>query len=257
MQRRKYNYRPTWPLKVNEPVSDNYYPVNTLCFINDTSTNYQFNIITDRSRGVGSLKDGEIELMLHRRLLYDDGRGVGEALNQTNVIKTTDLIFLNTHKNSANQYRKLIQHHNYPFVLLFSSKNYTSMSDFTKNFKTSWTPMATTLPPNVRLETMRTKRSGAITFRLAHLYSYDEDAVLSKPATINLLSLFSHLEPFEMTEMILTGQQPLSASKRLYWKTGDNSGQDFKTKMDSQQDPFTITLLPMEIKTFEVRFRAK
>ncbi|XP_075519327.1 putative alpha-mannosidase At5g13980 isoform X4 [Primulina tabacum] len=30
-----------------------------------------------------SIADGRLELMLHRRLLYDDGRGVDQALNET------------------------------------------------------------------------------------------------------------------------------------------------------------------------------
>ena len=35
------------------------------------------------STGGASLKTGEMELMIHRRLLYDDFRGVSEPLNET------------------------------------------------------------------------------------------------------------------------------------------------------------------------------
>ena len=38
--------------------------------------------MNDRSQGGSSLKSGEIELMLHRRFLIDDDRGVEEALNE-------------------------------------------------------------------------------------------------------------------------------------------------------------------------------
>jgi lysosomal alpha-mannosidase len=43
--------------------------------------------------------------MLHRRLLYDDGRGVGEPLNETNAIRTSELAIFDTVANSASLQR--------------------------------------------------------------------------------------------------------------------------------------------------------
>ena len=42
-------------------------------------------VAVDRSEGSTSLVDGELELMVHRRMLYDDHRGVGEPLNEPGV----------------------------------------------------------------------------------------------------------------------------------------------------------------------------
>ena len=39
-------------------------------------------MLTDRSQGGTSMASGEVELMLHRRLLYDDAFGVGEPLDE-------------------------------------------------------------------------------------------------------------------------------------------------------------------------------
>lgn len=39
-------------------------------------------VSNDRSQGGSSLADGTVELMQNRRLSFDDGRGVGEALNE-------------------------------------------------------------------------------------------------------------------------------------------------------------------------------
>jgi hypothetical protein len=68
MQQRKINYRPTWNYTVNEPVAGNYYPMNVAAFIKDDSAQTQLTILTDRSRGVASLKDGSLEMMVYRRL---------------------------------------------------------------------------------------------------------------------------------------------------------------------------------------------
>jgi len=83
MQKRVVNYRPTWDLQVNQPVSGNYYPILSTILIQDAKTNESLAIIPDRAQAGGSIAQGEIELMIHRRLNNDDARGVGEALNET------------------------------------------------------------------------------------------------------------------------------------------------------------------------------
>ena len=40
-------------------------------------------VMTDRAQGGSSLRSGQLEVMLHRRLFNDDAFGVGEALNET------------------------------------------------------------------------------------------------------------------------------------------------------------------------------
>lgn len=80
---RTYNYRPTWDLEVHEPISGNYYPVAAAMYVQDTAAGKQLAVLTDRAQAVASLHDGELELIVHRRLLVDDLRGVGEPLNET------------------------------------------------------------------------------------------------------------------------------------------------------------------------------
>ena len=75
------DYRADWDLQVNQPAAGNYYPINLGMFLKDNSN--EFSVLVDRAVGGSSLVDGQLELMLHRRLLHDDGRGVAEALNET------------------------------------------------------------------------------------------------------------------------------------------------------------------------------
>ena len=64
-------------------MSCNYYPVTTAAYIKDSAS--QLTVLTDRAQGAASLTDGELEFMLHRRILADDGRGVAEPLNETDA----------------------------------------------------------------------------------------------------------------------------------------------------------------------------
>lgn len=81
MIKRKLNHRDTWDVKINEAVAGNYYPITTKIDLEDDTA--RMAILTDRAQGGSSLKDGSLELMVHRRLLRDDAFGVGEALNET------------------------------------------------------------------------------------------------------------------------------------------------------------------------------
>ena len=83
--RRIRHFRPTWDLETTEAVASNYYPVTSWMFIRDYNQDLQMTVLTDRSEGGTSMTDGSIEMMLHRRLLYDDGYGMEEALNELGI----------------------------------------------------------------------------------------------------------------------------------------------------------------------------
>ncbi len=80
---RTLNSRPTWDLDIQEPVAGNFYPLTAAMFIRDEEKGAQLAVLTDRAQAGASLRDGEMELMVHRRILVDDRRGVSEALNET------------------------------------------------------------------------------------------------------------------------------------------------------------------------------
>ncbi|XP_035831920.1 probable alpha-mannosidase At5g13980 [Helianthus annuus] len=74
------DYRADWDLEVNQPIAGNYYPINLGIYLKDEKS--ELSVLVDRSVGGSSIVDGELELMLHRRLLYDDGKGVAKAINE-------------------------------------------------------------------------------------------------------------------------------------------------------------------------------
>ena len=77
--KRIINHRATWDLTQTEPVAGNYYPINSAIMIKDNES--EFTVVPDRAQGGTSLRSGQLELMLLRQTLNDDGRGVDEPLN--------------------------------------------------------------------------------------------------------------------------------------------------------------------------------
>ena len=63
-----------------EPVAGNYFPVTSRLELRSGSG--VVSVVSDRSQGGSSQQPGEMELMVHRRCLSDDGWGVGEALQE-------------------------------------------------------------------------------------------------------------------------------------------------------------------------------
>lgn len=78
---RKRDFRPTWDVNIQEPESGNYYPITSSLAIKSGAS--MLVVVPDRAQGGASLTDGDLELMVHRRLLHDDGYGVSEPLNET------------------------------------------------------------------------------------------------------------------------------------------------------------------------------
>ncbi|XP_063226976.1 lysosomal alpha-mannosidase-like [Bacillus rossius redtenbacheri] len=79
--KRKRDYRASWDVNITQPVAGNYYPVSSRIVIRDKKAGLEMAVLTDRAQGGSSLQDGQIELMLHRRLNTDDGLGVDEFLD--------------------------------------------------------------------------------------------------------------------------------------------------------------------------------
>uniref|UniRef100_A0A914EHT3 Alpha-mannosidase n=1 Tax=Acrobeloides nanus TaxID=290746 RepID=A0A914EHT3_9BILA len=78
--KRVKNFAPDYTYADTEPVSANYYPVNSRIIVSDNQQ--ALVVLTDRSEGGTSLEDGTVELLVHRRTYFDDGFGVGEPLNE-------------------------------------------------------------------------------------------------------------------------------------------------------------------------------
>ncbi|KAI7795198.1 lysosomal alpha-mannosidase [Triplophysa rosa] len=248
LERRK-DYRPTWDLKQSEPIAGNYYPINSRAYIKDDKR--QLTVVTDRSQGVSSIYNGSLEIMLHRRLLHDDFRGVGEPLSEPGefndglVVRGRLLLTLTPPDQAADTHRPLAQ----GMVLqpLLSFQDGTPST----NSKLEFSGLQAALPLAVHLLTLSQWDKDSILIRLEHQYEAKESKTYSQPVTVNLQKLFSAFKVLGASEMSLGANQWKEDMTRLSW----NNEMNVKPVPVSDKDPspWEVTLNPMEIRTFLLR----
>jgi lysosomal alpha-mannosidase len=191
MQSRVINSRPTWKLNLTEPIASNYYPVNSRAFLRDSSGQRQLTIVTDRSCGGASVQSGSLEFLIHRRLLYDDNRGVSEPLNETGVdgrglvVTVRHWIFLESSEKSAQLHRPFSIERASPVTVALTPL-IGAPQDYCSRYRTTEAFAVEALPPNVNVLTIEARTESTMLLRLEHMYAVDEDASLSEPVILNL-----------------------------------------------------------------------
>jgi hypothetical protein len=159
---------------------------------------------------------------VHRRLIADDSRGVGEPLNETQtvgsyaskfggvkfgpglVIRGTHTISLEPATTAARVWRPLIDR-----VFSEVQPSFTTSSVSAPLIS----PLAKSLPPNVQIITMQSLAKNQFFLRLAHQFGIGEDSSFSQPVTVDLASLFnpSVIAIKSATEVSLTNNQNKTA----------------------------------------------
>ncbi|XP_048198391.1 lysosomal alpha-mannosidase isoform X2 [Perognathus longimembris pacificus] len=253
---RRRNYRPTWKLNQTEPVAGNYYPVNSRIYIMDG--NIQLTVLTDRSQGGSSLRDGSLELMVHRRLLEDDARGVGEPLLEMGsgqLVRGRHLVLLDRVHDAAAGHRLLAEKVVLAPQIVLSSGHVTAYHPEAIP-QTQYSGLHRELPPNVHLLTLARWGPEMVLLRLEHQFAQGEDSCrnLSSPVTLDLQNLFSAFTIIHLQETTLAANQPLASASRLKW-TPDTGPIAHPTP--PILDPASVTLQPMEIRTFVAQVQWK
>ncbi|CAF1668432.1 unnamed protein product [Rotaria magnacalcarata] len=252
---RTRDYRPTWNYTVVETVSGNYYPINSRIWIKDQ--NRQLTVLTDRSEGGGSISNGSMEIMLHRRTLNDDSLGVGEPLNETAygqglVVRGRHILILETPEASAGYHRVAAQRL-YMHPLTSFSLIPQDYYNYSAAYRQTWSALTDTLPLNVHLLTLDQLGPKDFLVRVEHYFELYEDDTYSKPVTFDLQSIFKAIGTISNTvELTLGANLELSDLKRLDWVTDGESSSTKKTSKERSLDDTNITLNPMQIRTFTV-----
>eukprot|EP00262_Sarcandra_glabra_P022190 TRINITY_DN9739_c0_g1_i1.p1 TRINITY_DN9739_c0_g1~~TRINITY_DN9739_c0_g1_i1.p1 ORF type:complete len:768 (+),score=138.34 TRINITY_DN9739_c0_g1_i1:112-2304(+) len=257
------DFRSDWNLQVNQPVAGNYYPINLGIYMEDDKT--ELSVLVDRSVGGSSLVDGQIELMLHRRLLVDDSRGVGESLNETVCVldKCTGLtvqgkfyLKIDPLGEGAKWRRTVGQEIYSPFLLAFAEQE---GDNWANSHVTTFSIMDPSyiLPDSVAVLTLQELEGGSVLLRLAHLYEVGEDKDLSAMVSVDLKKMFANKKINKLTEMSLSANQEREAmlKKRLLWKVeGPPKKETIVRGGPVDPSKLVVELGPMEIRTFKLLF---
>lgn len=253
--KRVRDYRPTWPYSVIEPVSGNYYPVNSRLILRDEKAGVQLSVLTDRSQGGTSMVDGAAELMLHRRTLDDDAFGVGEALNEPGF-DGKGLVVRGTHVLLPTNLSEAYAHRDEALGIymapLATFAEYQDIDTYRSQFKTEYSALTRALPPNVHLLTLEQWTENTILLRLEHFYdSNDDPANLSKPVIVSLAQLFEPFGVLAALETTLSANQVLAEAKRLQWRSADDARRSRSHRfVPLRSNDFAVHLKPMQIRTF-------
>lgn len=269
---RKRGYRPSWNLTEFEWVAGNYYPINAAIYVEDDDSSLA--VVVDRSQGGSSLANGCIEIMIQRRVLADDARGVTEPMNETVggvtpyppygkaervgdgvIIKAKHRVMVGKGKSGASFARsQMDEAFSEPLVFVASSPK-GSIVPFKQH---KFSLLKSSLPENVMLVTFALLHDAPPTtflIRLGHQYASHESESLSKTAHVNLKKLLlPGWKIVSMTEKTLSGNRDYTEwrKRRLVW-TGDSNGNEGDKMASSAMEGYVVKLKPMEIRTFEVR----
>jgi len=269
---RQRSARQSFDYEEFEPVAGNYYPVNAAIFIEDEQT--AMTVLSDRSQGGTSMTDGVLELMVQRRTIKDDGRGVGEAMNETDsgmapypphgdasrqgngVVTTgTHRLLIGKGGTGASLARSQMDAMFSPLHVFAASAPSNSDMFFHKD---SLSAMKENLPRNIQLITVKVLSSHeadvTILLRLGHAYGCGESDNFSVSMEIDLSKLFTGYVIKSFDEKTVTANQDRAEwiEKKMSWTNGLNQNRTSLSDSRENGTHFITRINPMEIRTLVV-----
>ncbi|GCB72407.1 hypothetical protein scyTo_0001980 [Scyliorhinus torazame] len=256
-----------YKLHTNNTLARNYYPLVQTAYVEEGGT--RLVILSERAHGISSQADGQLEMMLHRRLWNNKEWNLGYnlTLNDTSVVRPLFWLMLGSKSTTSSLHQSGMALEFRPVVMygpVSGKETYVPSHNPQSNSSAG----SIFLPPNLHLLTLclpgwrynsnhsehvqnivrgECKQSDPdfhrVLLRIMHLYEVGEDPVLSQPVTVNL-------------KRSLTGIWNINTLKRWKWKTAQQQDGDINNdKTWLTVENFTVTIQPKEMRTFFVHFK--
>ncbi|CAF1567664.1 unnamed protein product [Rotaria magnacalcarata] len=247
----------------SEKSAGNYYPLVTGIIIKDEKEDLQLSVITDRAQGGGSIEDGQVEIMLHRRTLTDDGLGVSETLNELGndsqgiAVRGRHLLSVAKIADGIKFFREHALKSVWRPIIAFRNESNNQPLDYK-----TWSLLKADLPPQVNILTIeplnQEKDTLSILFRIEHIYEPNEHPTLSKPISIRADKIFMNHKMLEIKEVTLgANMYKNEAFKRLKWTLDATYEGKNQYPEVSTFDGKRIQLSPMQIRSFIVKLEKR
>ncbi|XP_074056051.1 alpha-mannosidase 2 isoform X1 [Macrotis lagotis] len=146
------------------PLQANIYPMSTMAYIQDDG--FRLTLLSAQSLGVGSLKNGQIEVIMDRRLMQDDYRGLGQGVQDNKItanlfrilLEKRNGIDMNEEKKSVS-FPSLLSHLtssflNHPVITMTINPDINS-----PHLLNGFSPLVSSMPCDIHLVNLRTIQS--------------------------------------------------------------------------------------------------
>jgi len=251
----------------------NYYPVLTSAILKDNSTGYgdQLTVLTRNACGATSDTGGSLEIMLHRNLQQDDGRGLSERVDDTTTIIFPHWILLDTISVSEYYRKKLSLMLQHPLRMVFDESN-IEYSEWRSKFQTSFHPLEQDFPTNVHLLSFqaRDEASDDILLRIQHIGEANNSPQI--PESLDICRIFSKYGISGIMKVSLNGIYDYDSPylfpyrfpvdpKRIFAKYGmikaNSESDDKSNRQNSEEDGVFISQAALDNELEQTRKQEK
>ncbi|XP_044301669.1 alpha-mannosidase 2 [Varanus komodoensis] len=148
------------------PLQANIYPMTTVAYVQDSKI--RLSLHSAQSLGVASLKSGQLEVIMDRRLMQDDNRGLGQGVQDNKITANLFRILLekrnrvDTEEEKASvSYLSLLSHITSSFINHPVIPMVTSADTGVPPLLSTFSPLVSSMPCDMHLVNLRTIQSMA------------------------------------------------------------------------------------------------
>uniref|UniRef100_A0AAY4DXW9 Alpha-mannosidase n=1 Tax=Denticeps clupeoides TaxID=299321 RepID=A0AAY4DXW9_9TELE len=145
------------------PLQANFYPMSSMVYLQDSGS--RLTLLTGQALGAASLKSGQLEVIMDRRLNQDDNRGLGQGVLDNKITANCFRLLLEKRtpagkadENDPNSFPSLLSHTtftylNHPFIPMATSVDFSAIP------LSPYSPLHSSLPCDIDLVNLRTIQS--------------------------------------------------------------------------------------------------